>query len=335
MIKFSNGRAINYFIASGALAYDCKGWLHERALTALGFINPRFFAVAIKSLTLPPTAGHLVWWHPWTCIRMIQNGAVNKVGLTNPGFNWWVTRVAPYIDFESQPVIVSLFGSPEDLVYMAERLNPFDLLAIEVNGSCPNKKLLTSGLPQSLREQAEHIAQATIAAKTVSRHPFIQKVSYEQAYFYLESRLRGVVEAISINSVKHETVFPDEQSPLCRLENRVGGGGGGVSGKPAQLYNWKVVSDLKREGKTPIIAPSSMSYEDMQYVRNELGADGVSFGTIMLPDHNPFKVWTWLTNPTKPTRYVRRAQREQIAAVIKQQKAEADEAEQAHKLESE
>ena len=230
MIRFSNGREIQYFVASGALAFDGKGWIWEWLLVWLRFIKPELFGIVIKSLTKERRKGYLRWWKPWDCVRLILGGAVNKVGLTNKGFDWWLQKVAPKLNFERFNIIVSLFGEEEELVYMAKRLNHLNLTAIELNDSCPN-----AGHPAA---RAEMIVKSAKAVKEVSRHPLIEKISADQDGVVIARELLGIVEAISFNTLAWAKVFPNEPSPLHKLEKRVGGGGGGVSGRPLQKFNW-------------------------------------------------------------------------------------------------
>jgi dihydroorotate dehydrogenase (NAD+) catalytic subunit len=274
MIKLSNGHNFKHMVASGALAFNGKGWFWERPLVWLGLIKPELFTVVIKSLTRNPRQGNLRWWKPWTCIRLIQGGAVNKIGLTNPGIEWWCEKVGPTLDFQKFPIVGSIFGNEEELVEMAKMLNQFNLVGLEVNDSCPN-----SG--QAI-EQAEVVVNSVKAVKRASRHPIIAKVSVKQDYLTIARGLVGVVEAISLNSVPYEIVFTNgEQTPLWKLEKQVHGGGGGVSGKPAQKHNWAAVEALTKQGLIPVIGPSVMKFEDMEKLR-KLGAKAISFGTIHL-----------------------------------------------------
>jgi dihydroorotate dehydrogenase len=299
MIRLSNGHAFEYMVASGALAFDGKGWPWEKPLLWLGLIKPELFTVVIKSLTRNPRSGNLRWWEPWTCVRLISGGSVNKVGLTNPGIEWWCRNVGPALDFQKFPIVGSIFGEERELVEMAEMLNHFDLVGLEVNVSCPNTG--------HVMEIAEIVVNSVKAVERASRHPIIVKVSVDQDYLTILRGLVGVAEAVSLNSVPWKTVFTNgEHTPLWRLEKKVGGGGGGVSGKPAQKYNWKAVEALAKQGLIPVIAPSIMEYGDMNRVR-KLGAKAVSFGAIHLPDHTVWlKPWTIFTNPRKPTRIVRK-----------------------------
>lgn len=277
MIILSNGHGFDYMVASGALAFDGQGWPWERPLVWSGLIKPDLFTVVIKSLTRHPLEGNLRWWKPWDCVRLIPGGSVNKVGLTNPGIEWWCKEIAPRLDFDRFPLVGSIFGQSDkldELKEMAEMMSEFALKAIEVNVSCPNTG--------HTMDKADMVVESVKAVRDVSSLPIIVKVSVDQNYLAIARKLSGVAEAIALNSVPWKTVFPDgEQSPLHKLEERVGGGGGGVSGKPAQRHNWAAVKALALEGFLPVIGPSVMDYEDMYRVR-EIGAKAVSFGAIHL-----------------------------------------------------
>ncbi|MEN9524491.1 MAG: hypothetical protein RL536_560 [Candidatus Parcubacteria bacterium] len=274
MIKLSNGHILRYVVASGALAFDGLGWPWERPLVSLKLIKPELFTVFIKSLTRRPREGNLRWWKPWKCVQLIPGGSVNKVGLTNPGIDWWCNEVAPHLDFEKYAIAGSIFGDEEEQVEMAIKLNQFDLVALELNTSCPNTGHAI--------EKAEMVVKSTRSVRLVSRHPIIAKVSVDQDYLAIAQGLKDIAEAISLNSVPWKTAFPNgEISPLAKLEKRVGGGGGGVSGKPAQEKNWDAVRELNLQGSLPVIGPSIMEHDDV-YTLRRLGAKAYSFGAVHL-----------------------------------------------------
>ena len=292
MITLSNGHKFEYMVASGALAFDGQGWWWERPLVWLGLIHPELFTVVLKTLTRYPRKGNLCFWKPWTwlpfspwsCVRFLPGGSVNKVGLTNPGILWWCKKVGLRLDFKKFPLVGSIFGEEKELVEMARMLNQFNFKAIEIN---------VSYLNADHDSQTEAIVRCAKRIKMVSRHPVIIKVGADQDYMAIARQLFGVAEAISLNSVPWKIVFPFDKSPLSKLEKRVGGGGGGVSGIPAQLYNWVAVTGLSRENSLPVIGPSVMTESDVKQVRR-LGASVVSFGTIHL------------RTPWKPTSIVRK-----------------------------
>lgn len=303
-IQLSNDHMLEYVIASGALGFDGKGWFWERPLVKLGLIKPELFTVCLKTLTLSPRPypkSNLSWWRlwtwlpfsPWSCVKLITGGAVNKIGLENMGFVRWRDLIAPKIDFKKCRIIVSLYGTKTELMAMAMELNAFDIVAIEVNDSCPN-----SGSPL---QQAESAIESGKAVKHVSRHPIVMKVSAAQDYLAIARGLQGVAEAISLNSVPIEMTDLG-RSPLWRLEKKVGGGGGGVSGKPAKPFNWLAVRQLVKLGVLPVITPSITEYLDVARAWEMNPGGAVSFGAIHLPTKG--KPWTLFTNPCKPTAFV-------------------------------
>ena len=273
MIRLSNGHVLDHVVASGSLAFDGKGWPWERPMVLTGLIRPELFTIVLKTLTRNPRVGNLRWHSPWSCVALVPGGAVNKVGLTNPGLDWWVRDVGPRLDYETQNIVASLFGDDAELVGMAKAMNRFALKAIEVNPSCPNTG---HGLAE-----AEAVVRSVKAVKTASRHPLVVKVSVAQDYRAIARGLAGVAEAVALNSVPWELVHPAAKSPLHRLERRVGGGGGGLSGRPAQALNWRAVEEMAADGHLPVIAPGIMGFDDIDRVR-ALGARAVSYGAIHL-----------------------------------------------------
>jgi dihydroorotate dehydrogenase len=166
-----------------------------------------------------------------------------------------------------------------------------------VNDSCPNTG-------HALENAKTVIANFKRVAKA-TRHPLIIKLSAAQDCLMIAGELAGVAQAVSLNSVPWEMVFPNKKSPMCG----VGGNqsGGGVSGKRAQKINWSVVEALVSQGAVPVIAPGIMSYEDVRYVTDVLKAGAWSGGTIFLPSH---PAWlyplTIFTNPCKLTGIAKR-----------------------------
>lgn len=308
MIKLGCGFSTKYFVASGALAFDGKGWFWERPLVWLGLLKPELFAVVIKTLTLEPRKGNLRWWKPWSCVRLISGGAVNKVGLTNKGMDHWERVIMPTIDFVTYNIVGSISGDQQELVELTKRFNKYAIVALEVNYSCPNTG---HAIPH-----VEAVVNSVIEVAKVSRQPIILKISVDQDYVAIVRALENIIAAVSINSVPYTTAFPSgPRTPLWSLEQKVGGGGGGVSGRPAQKLNWKAVQKIAQQTSVPVIAPSIMGYQDMRSVRR-MGAEAVSFGTIHLPTFplwNPLNWFSIIWNPLKPTRYVLREEQQKTS----------------------
>lgn len=283
MIRLSNGHSFEYMAASGALGFDGKGWPWEWPLRWVGLMKPKLFTVVIKTLTHKPTKGNFSLWKPWTyfpgspwaCVRLWRdNSILNKVGLSNPGIDWWCKKIGPGIEGGKIRLVGSIHGTEEELVDMTKKLNMFDLVGVEVNVSCPNVVH---------DAETQMIVNAVRKVKEVSVHPVIIKVSVKQEYLKIAAGLHGCAEAISLNSVPFRTVYPPKtvfRSPLEKL--RPCGTGGGVSGRLAQRHNWKAVRQLAKlpHGESlPIIGPSVMKLGDLDKVRRH-GASAISFGAI-------------------------------------------------------
>lgn len=300
-IKLSNGHVLRWIAASGALGFDGKGWPWERVaqqtlrLLSLGrykMIDTSTLTVVAKTLTLNPRKGNLSLAWPFSCIRPIKGGWVNKVGLTNDGFHDWLKNVAPKIEKSCINIVVSIFGTKEELIEMVRHLNKLTWIkAIEINVSCPNTE---HGMP--VADQIVDIVREVLAK---SKHPVLLKLSTEQPVLEIAIKLSAhkaacrlderYVEAISLNSVPYKQAFPSGQSPLHKLEQKLfkqtgnGGGSGGVSGRAAQPQNWKAIELLCacRENTIPVTGVSIWEYEDIDTLMN-MGAKAIAFGSVFM-----------------------------------------------------
>ncbi len=301
MITLSNGHSFEFVAASGALAFDGRGWPWEWPLRWVGLLKPGLFTIVTKSLTLEPRRGNLRWFAPFRCVRQLRGGAVNAVGLTNPGIDWWIKKVYPAVEKSGWNFVVSIAGeSLQDYMEMTIRLKNLRagsgttgrdttgcdsvIKAIEINASCPNS-------PGELQQNTQAVIDTAQALKYISPFPLILKLSCTHEYLKIAKALEGTVEAISINSVPWAQIFPDKKSPLARF------GGGGVSGKMAQPQNWKMAAELAQNTKIPVIGASVWNYNDLTDLFG-FGAKAIAFGSI------------FLSAPWRPTLFVQRWRRE-------------------------
>lgn len=285
MITLANGVRFEYMAASGALAWDGRGWLWDRLLERAGKLDTSLFLAVTPSLTLEPRQGNLSWLAPWRCVRpIVQDGKVtgfvNAKGLTNPGIRAWLVRHEPL--FLGRAMVVSIYADrPADLRIMAQMLDKRDIAAVELNASCPN-----SG--ETYYQCSENIVNAAAIVREYCRHPLIVKLSCTQDLEFLADALGPYAAAFSINSVPWSVVFPDRPSPLARL------GGGAVSGKVAQRWTWRALerlNSLDNSWVVPLIGPSAWEYGDIAELRHR-GARAISFGSVLL--RYPHRVTEWV-----------------------------------------
>lgn len=284
MIRLSNRHEFEYMAASGALGFDGKGYPWEIPFRFLGLMDPSLFTVVSKTITFEREKGHLNVYNPLTylrCIRPMKEGSVNSIGLTNPGFQWYLENIAPKANSSKIPLVPSIMSADiNELIKMASGLSSFGFVAIEKNDSCPN---IVGGCSTDFKK----IIEDCKAIKEACELPLILKISVKHDIEKFIPKLEGIVEAISINSVPWPIAFPDKKSPLPYPE------GGGVSGKIAQSYTWGLVKKLVEITSIPVIGPSIWEFEDIEKLRN-IGAKAVSFGAIHL------------LHPWLPTSFVRR-----------------------------
>lgn len=289
MISLSNGHSFKFMTASGALAYDGRGWPWERPLSWVGLLDPSLFTHVTKTLTRNPREGNLRWSHPWSVVKRLRDGGVvNAIGLTNPGLDWWIQNVAPKIpdDFH---LIASIEAEQElEVAEMIQLLEGQPIRAVELNLSCPNTRDAGGRTTEKVVRIARHAAR-------ISHLPLIAKLSYTHDYVSIARELEKEkqIQALSINSIPWAAIFSDRPSPLARF------GGGGVSGRIIQDRSWKMVGELAKATQIPVIGPSVWEYEDIRRVM-ERGAKAVSFGSVFV--HHPWR----------PTLFVRRWLRENI-----------------------
>jgi hypothetical protein len=235
-----------------------------------------------------------MWW-PLGCIRFIHSnwenlpawkrwilsfipfGAVgvnNSVGLTNPGFNWWINKVWPKIkNRKDLLLIISIFGTPEELVWMAEKITLLDdpnhiIVGIQVNGACPN-----SG--EDLSENADKVIESCRRVAEVTRLPLSLSISVVHNIEKIVASTRGIVELYTINSVQSSVAFPGLKSLLAHL------GGGGFSGKCVQEITWALAEKLEKLG-VAVAWPSIWETNDLPKMRQRGKVKTVSLGSIYL-----------------------------------------------------
>lgn len=307
MIELSNGHKLEFLAASGSLAFDGRGWFWEWPLRWIGLLDPRLFTIVTKTIMLEPWKGNFRRYAPLRTVKFVSGegkeihpivaltklntigGVVNAIGLTGPGFDKWLARDYHTIERMGYKVVVSITGpnGGNGCVEMARRLNGLEnVVGIEFNASCPNTD-------PTLLQNAETVVRLVFAIKQVSDHPLLLKLGYTQPYLEIARALQGMVEAISINSVPWNNVFPKQLSPLAKY------GGGGVSGPVAQPFVWEMIKELKKGTNTPVIGAGIWEYEDILCLQS-FGASAFQLGTIFLP------------RPWKPTQFVRRWERESI-----------------------
>lgn len=275
MITLPNGHVLDYVAASGSLGFDGRGWLYEwpwthRPLAYIGRHDPRLFTVTLKSITRHPRAGNVQSYDfPWFgCFRALDGegnalskfdflfrpwrvkGFLNAVGLKNCGIDEATKHYPAVIQKSGVKAIASLYADTiEDAVYIAKKFNEWPLVGLEINASCPN-----SG--EDIAKNSVFIMTLCEEIKRVSKFPLLLKLSCENDIIPIVRVVGRWIHAISFNTVRYNTLFPDKKSPLTHL------GGGGVSGGLVQLLYKQTAEKIAGNFGVPLILPV-WEYTDM------------------------------------------------------------------------
>ncbi len=255
-----------------------SGW-EGREFSDLGRVG----ALVSKTVTLLPRPGN-----PPPRIHETASGMLNSIGLENKGVDYFVRESLPKmrqlaaggaVDGRHGPRIVINIGgeSIDDFVRLAERFCREGVDALEVNLSCPNVqegKLLFSTEPR-LTEQAVR------AVKKVATVPVFAKLSpnvTDVVAIGKAAEQGGADGLTAINTLIGMAVdWRARRAILAR-------GIGGLSGPAIKPVALRMVHDLARAIRLPILGVGGVRTADdvLEFVC--AGASAVQVGTSMFTE---------------------------------------------------
>lgn len=316
MITLANGYKFEFVVASGAWGFDgddaghgfIKLW--KKIPRWLGYFDRDLFTVIIKSLTYQKRTGNLTLFRPWRCVRSLGNGSyVNAVGLTNPGYQYWIENYWPRMEKRGYQTIVSMVAEHEpEAITMVNEFNRLKKLkAIELNVSCPNTT-------DRYDDKLNFICDMYTRLKEVSEHPIILKLGYTDPCYHVARELGSSLDALDlINAVPwqkaRDSIYHD--SPLAKYNLH-----GGVSGRRIVLHAREILDGVKKTAPDiPVISGGGITGTPEECLnemraRYALGADAFSFGTVFLSyPKSPYKaiqMWLCERKETDPIPYQQR-----------------------------
>ena len=241
-------------------------------------------AITAKSVTVTPWKGK-----PAPRLHMTAAGMLNAVGLQGPGVTAWIEHDLPGLRAVGARVIASVWGhTVEEFAGAAELLRPAvdDLVAIEVNVSCPN-----------LHQRSEMFAHDADATASVIRAvvgvglalPVFAKLSPNVtdltpiAHAAVEAGATGLT---LVNTVLGLLVDAETRRPV------LGGGGGGLSGPAIKPVALRAVHDVTRAlPHVPVIGTGGVQSGVDAVEMLLAGASAVSVGTASFLDPRaPYRV---------------------------------------------
>ena len=238
------------------------------ALDAIG-------AVVVKSLSVGPYPGN-----PPPRLRETAAGMLNSVGLEGPGIEAWLERDLPPLLATGARVVASIWGFTVDDYARAAQLlarAPDQVVAVEVNLSCPNV--------EDRRAMFAHSAQATadaVSASAAAGRPRWAKLSpnvTDLTEIAAAALAAGADGLTLVNTVMGMSIDPDTRRA------RLGGGGGGLSGPAIHPVAVRAVHDCHAAfPDAPIVGVGGVSCGEDALELILAGARAVQVGTATFAD---------------------------------------------------
>ena len=232
-------------------------------------------AVVVKSLSAEPWAGNAA-----PRVHETPAGMINSVGLQGPGVRKWLEEELPAVIATGATVVASIWGTTiEDYALAAELLRdaPAEVVAVEVNVSCPNlhdRNRMFAHAPESTAE--------AIQAASVCGRPMWAKLSpnvSDLASIAKAAHLAGADAVTLVNTVLGMAI--DTETRTYRL----GGGGGGLSGPAIHPVAVRAVHDVHAAyPEIPIIGVGGVARGVDAIELMMAGASAVQVGTASFAD---------------------------------------------------
>lgn len=232
-------------------------------------------AVVVKSLSIMPWEGN-----PGPRVVELPGGMMNSVGLQGPGVAGWIADELPALRASGARIVASIWGRTIEEYRQAARALievQDDLLAVEINVSCPNI--------EDRRRMFAHscdAAASVIVATADLEVPRWAKLSPNVSDIAEIAGAVGDVGASAVtltNTLLGLVLDPATGRPV------LGGGGGGVSGPAMRPVALRAVFDVAAaHPQLPIVGVGGIAHgEDaVQYLR--AGAAAVQVGTATFAD---------------------------------------------------
>ena len=233
-------------------------------------------AVTTKSFSLEERPGH-----KGPTIVAFDQGWVNAVGLSNPGWEVATGEIREYKSRTRTPVIASIFGKTmEEFPRVAEKAALAEPDLIEVNVSCPN---VASELGTPFEADDADLAWITSAVKrAVGRIPVAMKLSANFGGIGRKAKAcedSGADVITAINTVGPGMLIDlNVRKPV--LSNKVGG----VSGPAILPVALRSVFEITRCVKIPVIGTGGVSCAEDALQMIVAGATAVGVGSAFAFD---------------------------------------------------
>ncbi len=232
-------------------------------------------AVVVKSVAAEAWPGN-----PAPRLHETPSGMLNSVGLQGPGVEAWLQHDLPPLLAAGARVVASIWGTSVEAYAKAAAMladAPPEVVAVEVNLSCPNVEARRSVFAHSATATAE-----AVAATAGCGRPRWAKLSPNVTDLpeIAGAALAAGAEALTlVNTVMGMAIDPATRQP------RLGGGGGGLSGPAVRPVAVRAVYECRAAfPDAPIVGVGGVVSGDDAAELVVAGACAVQVGTATFAD---------------------------------------------------
>mgnify|MGYP001626167354 CR=1 FL=1 len=201
----------------------------------------------------------------------LDTGLINAIGLANPGIDNFMEEIRK-VKNKNIPIIMSIFGNPDDYVFLAKKAEDFGADAVELNLSCPHVK----GFGSEIGQDPELVEEIVKDVKRKVRIPVFTKLTPNVTDIIEIAKAAENSDAlVLINTVKSIAIDVWSKRPV--LSNRFGG----YSGPGIKPIGLRAVYDVRKEMNVPIIGVGGiLTWKDaVEYIL--AGANALQIGTAI------------------------------------------------------
>ena len=233
-------------------------------------------AVVVKSLSAEPWAGN-----PAPRVHETTAGMLNSVGLQNPGVEAWLEDELPDLIATGARVVASIWGFTVEAYEKAAAAladAPPEVVAVEVNLSCPNVESRRSMFAHSASATAE-VVEATAAAGRLPRWAKLSPNVTDLTEIAVAALDAGAEAVTLINTVMGLAIDPETRKA------RLGNFGGGLSGAAIHPVAVRAVNDVHQaRPDAAIVGVGGVTRAEDAVELLLAGASAVQIGTATFRD---------------------------------------------------
>ncbi len=230
-----------------------------------------FGALVTKGISLKPSKGNEM---PRICETSC--GMINSIGLQNVGFEAFKNEKMPFLRNFNKPVIVNFFGSSiDEYCELAEKLsNTGGISALEANISCPNIK--EGGRSFGSDPEVVYELVASVKERIGGKLPLIVKLTPMVSDI---SIIAEVCEKAGADILSLINTIPAAKIDIKTKKFKLSRGYGGLSGAAIKPVAVKLVSDVYKAVRIPVIGMGGISSWEDAAEFFLAGATAVAVGT--------------------------------------------------------